>query len=398
MDNLPESTKPAPPIQITEDIQVSLNRLGRDLETHAESGIRIGKELIYLKEITPYGQYRELAEWAYGLKRSTITNYMQVADKFGQNANQLAFSSTVLIELSRPSVPESAREEATEHDKLTVKQSKDLVKANKRIQELKDECCRLHVSTHPAPDLENLIPQISKLFRGGSVVLARAEQLSVLDHEHQAIYLQEFHSKEFHRREADRAKAEAKDSMTKALKAIEEKEDAMAKVAEVTGVTDSDLIFKHDKELTELRTGYLEMLKEEKDKAQKQASELHAKLNKEKIEAAYKDKDAAEKAKKQAQEKANAAYGKREELEGDIKRLQDQLEVNNPDNVDMAMAKQMRSSGTVMLSNMKELRLEMLKMGGGMERSIEVVKEIMEIVSLKLSEIKRDVVETITIE
>ena len=101
MENTPETIKPTPPINITEDIQVSLNRLGRDLETHAESGIRIGKELIYLKEITPHGKYRELAECAYGLKRSTITNYMQVAEKFGQNANQLAFSSTVLIELSR---------------------------------------------------------------------------------------------------------------------------------------------------------------------------------------------------------------------------------------------------------------------------------------------------------
>ena len=43
MENTPETIKPAPPINITEDIQVSLNRLGRDLETHAESGIRIGK-------------------------------------------------------------------------------------------------------------------------------------------------------------------------------------------------------------------------------------------------------------------------------------------------------------------------------------------------------------------
>jgi len=31
--------------------------------------------------------------------------------------------------LTAPNVPESAREEATEHDKLTVKQSKELVKA-----------------------------------------------------------------------------------------------------------------------------------------------------------------------------------------------------------------------------------------------------------------------------
>ncbi len=278
------------------------------------------------------------------------------------------------------------------------KDKKELTKANKRIEELKIECHRLSVSTNPPPNLDNLIPKLLTLYKGGSLVIARAEQLSTLDHKYQDIYLQEFHSKESHRKEADRAKAKAQESMTKALKAIEEKELALAKLDEAAGTTESDLIFKHDKELTELRKGYLAMLKEEKNKAQREASNLHARLNKEKIEAVYKDKDAAEKAKRQAQEKANAAYKKREELEGDIKRLQEQLEVNNPDNVDLAMAKQLRSSGTVMVSNMKELRLEMLKMGGGMERSVEVVKEIIDVVSLKLSEIKRDIGEIITIE
>ena len=100
--------KPVPPIKISEEIQVSLNRLGRDLETHAESGIRIGKELIYLKEITPHGQFGELVEWAYGLKKHTRTNYMNVAVKFGEKSTRVDFSNRVLIELSRPSVPKTA--------------------------------------------------------------------------------------------------------------------------------------------------------------------------------------------------------------------------------------------------------------------------------------------------
>jgi len=33
-----------------------------------ESARKIGKELIYLKEITPHGQFGELVEWAYGIK------------------------------------------------------------------------------------------------------------------------------------------------------------------------------------------------------------------------------------------------------------------------------------------------------------------------------------------
>ena len=58
---------------------------------------------------------------------------MNVARQFGQKDSRLSFSNQILIELSRPSVPEAAREEAEEHEKLTVKQAKEIAKANKRM-------------------------------------------------------------------------------------------------------------------------------------------------------------------------------------------------------------------------------------------------------------------------
>jgi hypothetical protein len=107
---------------------------GRDLETHAESGIRIGKELLHLKEITPHGKFGDLVEWAYGIEDWQRTNYMNAARKYSLNNSARAqFSARVLIELSRPSVPESAREQAAELDSLTVKQAKELADAHKRI-------------------------------------------------------------------------------------------------------------------------------------------------------------------------------------------------------------------------------------------------------------------------
>ena len=49
---------------------------------------------------------------------------MRIADVYGdQMRTHIRFSKNVLIELSRPSTPASAREEAAEHDSLTVKQS-----------------------------------------------------------------------------------------------------------------------------------------------------------------------------------------------------------------------------------------------------------------------------------
>ncbi len=98
-------TTSAPPVEITDEIQSSLNRLGRELETHAESGIRIGKELLLLKEIVPHGKFGELVEWKYGLKDTLRKNYMKVAEVYGEMGARVPFSNRVMNELSRPTDP-----------------------------------------------------------------------------------------------------------------------------------------------------------------------------------------------------------------------------------------------------------------------------------------------------
>lgn len=398
MENLSENTKPAPPIQITEDIQSSLSRLGMAMQDHVESGRRIGRELLYLKKTAKgeKGAFAQLVEWAHpGLNSSLRAGYMRIASD--ENGRNLPFCDSILIELYRTTTPDSAREEATQHDKLTVKQSKELSKANKRIEELKLECKRLSVSVDPAPDLNNLIPEISKLFRGGSIVLARAEQLSTLDHKYQNIYLQEFHSKEFYRKEADRAKTKVQESMDMVLKAIEEKEAALVKLEEAAGTTESGLIIKHEKELKALREDALAQARKIRNQAEKQASELHTRLNKEKIERAHKDLSVSEKAKRQAQEKASAAHQAQGELELKIKKLEEQLEVNNPTNVDLAMEKQVQSVTNSVMFVLKQLRNDMLTIGGGMDRSISAVEALNEGIAQSLSQLVGDSEEIITI-
>jgi len=79
------------------------NRLKRELETHVESGINIGKILISIKGQTPHGEFIKLIEKETGLKERQCQNYINIATTFAETRSQLRFSSQVLIELSRPS-------------------------------------------------------------------------------------------------------------------------------------------------------------------------------------------------------------------------------------------------------------------------------------------------------
>ena len=95
---------------------------------------RAGEDYLPTDGNCPHGKFGELVEWAYGLRPWMCSNYMNVAQHYGnQICGHSQFSKNVLIELSRPSIPDSARIEAAEHDSLTVKQSKELAQAHKGI-------------------------------------------------------------------------------------------------------------------------------------------------------------------------------------------------------------------------------------------------------------------------
>ena len=392
MENTPETIKPAPPIEITEDIQVSLNRLGRDLETHAESGIRIGKELIYLKEITPHGRFGDLVEWAYGLKRTTRENYMNVAEKYGQNPNQLGFSTTVLIELSRPSVPESARKEAQDHESLTVKQAKDLVKAHKDLADLQAK-----LDQKITPSLDNLIPELKTLLDKENITNRVALIYSQLSKDEQGTALTTEKSKLFLLDEIRRMERE-KYSLSQTATKAHEKADAMQ-------VSFDDAVGKSTQEILSAKDKEIEIAKKELAQAKIEAREqleesIRSAVDREyqdEIIKATKEKEKAEKAKKDAQDKASAAYVAQGDLEHEVKKLKEQLEVNNPTNVDLAMEKQIQSVANSVSFVLKRLRQDMLTIGGGMERSIMAVEEIKKEISQKLTELLGDSEQIITI-
>lgn len=360
MNELIKQETPAP-VQITEDIQVSLNRLGRELETHAESGIRIGKELLHLKDITPHGKFGELVEWAYGLKKDTRANYMNVALKFGESSTRVDFSSRVLIELSRPSVPDSAREEAQElaesGETVTVKKAKEIATDHKELEELKaklaekeeqlkrsnitkgDLLTKLSELSTQQPTNYPLIPEVQKLLDSGDIMPAKAKALQTLTPDGQGVWFTEFMSKFSLENQLNEERRSAQKANEKALKAIEEKEAAIAKLSEITNNPETaQIIAKHELQLKQMREEYQMKLHQERKQMAKEASEFQAKMHREKIEKAEKEKALAEKREQEAKTKASAAWKSNDELIRENKKLKSQLEVDNPTNIDNSRA------------------------------------------------------------
>ncbi|WP_333664745.1 DUF3102 domain-containing protein [Desulfobacter postgatei] len=367
------------PVEITEDIQTSLNRLGRELETHAESGIRIGKELIHLKEITPHGKFGELVEWAYGLSKQTRSKYMQVAEKFGEKSLQYDFSHTVLIELSKPSVPESARESAAMEESLTVKQAKELAEAHKRIQEL--EAGR-------QPNKDNLIPGLMKKYKGASITPGMADRLSVLPIETQEIFLSLFDTQTMAVKEAKTAMEDKLKTLEDLHKISKERDEIKQQLEDIAETDTATVLLEKEKALKQAREEYERRLINAKKTIGKEASEFHEQRFKDMIKAAEEAKEKAERKAKEEQERASAAWKRDGELEREIKKLKEQLEVDNPANVDNARMKHVEDAGRGFLVAIEWIGRDMDRIGGGMENSIAIAEAAIKQASLELAKLQ----------
>ena len=340
-----ETVKPAPPIQIAEDIQVSLNRLGRDLETHAESGIRIGKELIYLKEITPYGQFGELVEWAYGLTEWQRTNYMNTARKYtDQTCARAQFSNRVLIELSRPSTPESAREEAAEHDKLTVKQSKELVKAHKDLDELKtkyDELQKCETPKEIKPDLTRLIPRIKAMSDNEDIMPAMAKKISCMPNSVQESWLSSYIQKQ--------SLENQKQSLENQLAAQKQKVvDLEARPEPKPTIIEKEVI----------------------------PLDVQAKLKE--AETALAKLKAVERSAKSIRSDFNTVSDEKHQLEFEISKLKEQLKVNHPANIDAAHAESFKDILEMLKNRLIRFEEDRIINDHPMNKTWEVLNKTME--------------------
>lgn len=333
MSEITTVKKTPAPIIITDEIQVSLNRLGRDLETHAESGIRIGKELIYLKEITPHGKFGELVEWAYGLKKDTRTNYMNVAEKFGEKSTRVDFSNRVLIELSRPSTPDSAREEALEHDALTVKQSKELVQAHKALEDLKTK-----LSEKITPNLDNLIPGLAEMLNEKHITNRIALIYSQFDKEEQQTALANERSKVFLINDAKRLERERAEFAESATKAHEKADSMQAQFDEAVGKSTEEILRSKDLEIKNAQAELSRAKTEIRDQLEQNIRAAVDREYQDEIVKAMKDKEKAEKEHRSIRDAYNGISEEKHKLEYKIKQLEERAKVNEPASIDAAHA------------------------------------------------------------
>lgn len=386
------------------EIIKDLEEIAIQIETHSKMAV---EEILIVGKLLCEAREQLLSNHAFGvwrkdrlpwMDRMMVNRFMNVYKNEGSKILSLSHNvtTTILYQLTAPSTPEIARNEAIEHnDKLSVKQTEEIVKANKLIDKLQAENRKLEdKNTHVEADLDNLIPGLKRLYKGGSLVPARANQLSILTPEQQEIYFEDFEQKEIFKKTADAEKDKAKHTNEIALQAIKERDIALSKLNEAAGSTEAQLLLKQEQEKKKLEEKYQEKIIE----ARKEASLFFEKQNKDKILDAINAKDLAEKRKKEAVEKANAAYAEHEALIKKIKKLEGVTETKTPDDFDKGRDRSLRIIIRELAEHIQYIETEIKQFGcEQMTKTIQTLDDLEIFVHERILKIKSAQNEIITI-
>lgn len=369
------------------------------------SSYHIGKILIKVKEELGHGHFGDwLQSNRWGWSERTAQKMINIAINFksAETADLFPNRETQAL-LAAPSTPEAARERAIEAvengDVVTHAKAKEIIEKEKQIEAITKKCEELEekLSILSQPQTYEIIPDLQNILH--ELMPATIRKFSTWTPEAQSDWHSQYMGKKFAENQNNDERRKAQIAQEKAMKAIEEKESAIAKMAEVTNNPNTaQIIANHEIDLKNMKAQYKRDLEAERVQMAKAATEFQAKQHRDRIKKAEEDKALAEKREQEMRDKANAAWGENDKLERDIKKLQAQLEVDNPTNVDAVMEKQVRGLGKSILFTLKELKNDWQRIGGGMENSITAFEQILEEASLNLSEIKGLNDQIITIE
>ena len=109
----------------------------------AESGlIEMGQALAEQKTVLPHGCWIKWLE-SKDISANTAQRLIQISEKFSNTAHGPHLGFGIMRLLAQDTVPESARQEALEKseagEKLSIKSTKELIEAHKRIDDLETE-------------------------------------------------------------------------------------------------------------------------------------------------------------------------------------------------------------------------------------------------------------------
>ncbi|MBM7843787.1 DUF3102 domain-containing protein [Herpetosiphon giganteus] len=105
------------------------------MRSAAQAVIEIGERLIDVKERLGHGKFGQWLDAEFQWSADTARNYMNVAERFGQNPKISEFAPSALYLLAAPSTPEDARTEAItlaeQGQKITHAVAKQIVSTHK---------------------------------------------------------------------------------------------------------------------------------------------------------------------------------------------------------------------------------------------------------------------------
>ncbi len=184
---------------------------------------RIGKILINVKDQLEHGLFLNWIEKKFGWSKSTAYNMMNIAENFKLPPDGSLVSKSAQNLLAAPSTPESARETMRERTKANIPTSKKDAEKMKRLsleaERLKKENDKLREEQEPKkPNLDNLIPQLNKLYRGETLMPNMAEYASTWEPEIQEAFYYAIEPIGSYRKEIDRAKEKAQEASDTAIR------------------------------------------------------------------------------------------------------------------------------------------------------------------------------------
>ena len=125
------------PVNVAKQVRSAANRIKKMLGEMAGDIVRIGLDLIAVKEQLAHGEFGIWLESEFEWKRQTAENYMNVArtfPKFG-NLDSLPIRKSAICLLAQPSVPNEAREEALlkarSGEPITVAAAKEIIASHR---------------------------------------------------------------------------------------------------------------------------------------------------------------------------------------------------------------------------------------------------------------------------
>lgn len=307
-----------------------------------------GRDLLEAKEKVGHGNFLKWVEGCFPWSYRTAKRMMEVADNFKVDtvANLNFIQTNALYILAAPSTPESAREEslqlAESGETVTPAKSKEIVIKAKKLEELAAKCANLEAElaakeqTTLEPALYELIPEIQKI--SSKIMPAMKKKIKTWRPDIQADWYSMYMRNFSYENQLNEERRKAQLANEKALKAIEEKEEALKQLQSVSGTDNAQLIARHQQELKAMREEYRRCHIQNCKDIEQRALES----NKEEIKKAYDARDKAEKKANKADNDFKVIATEHHKLQAKVRTLEEQLKVDSPSNIDAAHAERLK--------------------------------------------------------